>query len=169
MEVAKINIDRTGRRIRILMDLAGLSVKDVCEQLGLASVQSVYHWLHGRNLPAVDNLYALGMLLKIPMDAIVCGDGREMKSTECMEISSLDFREGLDSGERRPAGTAASSHTVACVSSSPSGTRWMSMVMRMRWSGKSTGLAQGRCGRACRRSGTARSMTMDGCMGKIKD
>ena len=26
----KIDIDRTGRRIRILMDLAGLSVKDVC-------------------------------------------------------------------------------------------------------------------------------------------
>lgn len=55
------------------MNQKGITVKDVQEYLGLASVQSVYHWLSGRSIPSVDNLYALSELFQLPMDHLICG------------------------------------------------------------------------------------------------
>lgn len=65
---------KTGQQIRLLMEKRGVTVKDVQNALSLACVQSVYHWLDGRSMPTVDNLYALSELLKVPMDMLVCGD-----------------------------------------------------------------------------------------------
>lgn len=39
--------------------------------LGLEHPQAIYHWQHGRNLPSVDNLYALSKLWGVPMDKII--------------------------------------------------------------------------------------------------
>lgn len=44
---------KTGRRIKALMKKRGLNVKNVKEYLGLGSVQSVYHWLDGRDRKSV--------------------------------------------------------------------------------------------------------------------
>jgi len=63
----------TGINIRRLMDRDGLSVKDVQEYLGLASIQTVYHWLNGISIPTIDNLYGLSELFKMSMDDIICG------------------------------------------------------------------------------------------------
>ena len=73
------NIDRmrTGERIRALMEERGLSVQEVREHLSLGCVQSIYHWLEGRTLPSLDNLYALSELLMVPMDDMICGGRRE--------------------------------------------------------------------------------------------
>lgn len=69
-----INKKATGVRLRRIMDERGLSVKDVQEYLGLAGVQSIYHWLNGITVPSVDNLYALKTLLQVPIDEMLCGN-----------------------------------------------------------------------------------------------
>lgn len=70
-----IDMKSTGKRIRRIMNQRKLTVKDVQEHLNLSSVQSVYHWLNGKSMPTVDNLYALSELFRIPIDAMVVGNG----------------------------------------------------------------------------------------------
>lgn len=65
---------KTGKQIRRLMNSLGLTVTDVQEYMGLATQQAVYHWLNGRSLPSIDNVYALSELFKVPMDQIICGN-----------------------------------------------------------------------------------------------
>lgn len=62
----------TGRRIREYMDDRGLTVKDVKGHLQLGSVQSIYHWLEGKALPSMDNLFALSILLEVTIDDLIC-------------------------------------------------------------------------------------------------
>ena len=69
-----INLRETGTNLRRIMDKRGITAKDVQKYLNLASIQSVYNWWNGTNLPTVDNLYALSHWLRIPMDDLVCGN-----------------------------------------------------------------------------------------------
>lgn len=69
-----INTKATGMRIRQIMHQRNLTVKDVQKYLNLSSVQSIYHWLKGQNMPTVDNLYALAELFQIPIDAMIVGN-----------------------------------------------------------------------------------------------
>ena len=69
---------KTGIHLRKLMDERDLSVKDVQQFLGLGSVQSVYHWLNGKSMPTIDNLYALSDLFQLPIDDMVCGNRRSV-------------------------------------------------------------------------------------------
>ena len=71
-----INVKETGGNLRRIMDKRGISAKDVQEYLNLASVQSVYYWWNGTNMPTIDNLYALSQLFRVPIDAIVRGNGK---------------------------------------------------------------------------------------------
>lgn len=64
----------TGVNLRRLMDMRGITPKDVQEYLGIACVQSVYRWTDGVNMPTIDNLYALSELFQVPIDEIVCGN-----------------------------------------------------------------------------------------------
>lgn len=73
-EVPQIDVYKTGQNIKHIAWLKGMTVKDIQEYLGLAAVQSVYHWFAGRSLPTVDNLYALSEMFGVPMDALVCGN-----------------------------------------------------------------------------------------------
>lgn len=65
---------RTGKQIRNLMNSLGLTVMDVQKYMGFSTQQAVYHWLNGRSLPTLDNVYALSELFKVPMDKIICGN-----------------------------------------------------------------------------------------------
>ena len=56
------------------MDIKGLSVIDVQQFIGLSTPQAVYHWLNGRSLPTLDNVYALSELFNVPVDRIICGN-----------------------------------------------------------------------------------------------
>ena len=69
-----INLKQTGMNLHRIMDARGITPKDIKNYLNLASVQSVYNWCNGLNMPTIDNLYALSQLLQVPMDAIVCGN-----------------------------------------------------------------------------------------------
>lgn len=71
---------KTGKQIRRLMNSLGLTVTDVQKYMGLATQQAVYHWLNGRSLPSIDNVYALSELFKVPMDQIICGNS--IRNTE---------------------------------------------------------------------------------------
>lgn len=72
----RVEIDkrRTGIRLSRLMDERKISVKEVQRALGLNCVQSVYQWMNGKNLPSVENLYALSEILQVPIDELVCGN-----------------------------------------------------------------------------------------------
>lgn len=69
-----IDMKATGLCIRKIMNQRKLTVKDVQRYLNLSSVQSIYHWLGGRSLPTVDNLYALSELFQLPIDAMIVGN-----------------------------------------------------------------------------------------------
>lgn len=74
----EINKKETGIYMRKLMDRRGITVRDIQEYLGLASVQSIYHWLNGVSMPTVDNLYALSELFRMPMDDMLRGNRRRI-------------------------------------------------------------------------------------------
>ena len=69
-----IDKNATGLNLRKIMDKRGMTVRDVQEYLGLASVQSIYHWLNGISMPTIDNLYALSELFGVSIDDMVCGN-----------------------------------------------------------------------------------------------
>jgi transcriptional regulator with XRE-family HTH domain len=69
-----IDIARTGQNIKRIMQMKGLTVKDIQEFLELGTPQSIYHWFDGRNLPTIDNLYALSDLFNLPVDALLIGN-----------------------------------------------------------------------------------------------
>ena len=68
-----IDIKRTGQNIKKIMQMRGLTVKDIQKFLELGTPQSIYHWFDGRNLPTIDNLYALSELFHLPVDALLKG------------------------------------------------------------------------------------------------
>lgn len=66
-----INMEKTGDNLRKLFKENGYSVKQIQDYLCLGSNQSVYSWLVGRNLPALDNLVALAWLLEVSLDELI--------------------------------------------------------------------------------------------------
>ena len=86
-----INKRETGVNLRRIMDMRGITPKDVQEYLGLGCVQSVYRWTDGVNMPTIDNLYALSELLQVPIDAIVRGNRAPIALN--IIIKPLDSRE----------------------------------------------------------------------------
>lgn len=69
-----INVVETGQNIKQIIKSKGFSVRDVQEYLELTTPQSIYHWFDGRNLPTIDNLYALSGLLGVPVDSLLVGN-----------------------------------------------------------------------------------------------
>ena len=69
-----IDKEKTGMMIQDYMRMKDLTAKDIQEALGLTSVQAVYHWINGRCLPSLDNIYALSDLLKVPIDKLFVGN-----------------------------------------------------------------------------------------------
>lgn len=94
----QIDIKKTGKRIKTIMQIKGFSVKDVQRFLCLETPQSIYHWLDGRNLPTVDNLYGLSILFDMPIDSIIVGNHNHSKETSMqkrMWAYYLSFRQLL--------------------------------------------------------------------------
>lgn len=81
---------RTGKRLKDLMRIKGLAPRDIQKYLSLSCVQTVYRWLEGINVPAVDNLYALAGLFQVKMDEMVVGS-REMDAMLPDSVKSRVF------------------------------------------------------------------------------
>ncbi len=86
-----INLRETGINLHRIMDKRGITPKDIKEFLNLGSLQTVYNWCNGLNMPTIDNLYALSQLLKVPIDAIICGN-RERIVSEPIVINNARER-----------------------------------------------------------------------------
>ena len=66
-----IDLEATGENITRLRKAKGLSVRDLQNWFGFEEPQAIYKWQKGKSLPSVDNLYALGALLDVPMEEIL--------------------------------------------------------------------------------------------------
>ncbi len=66
-----IDMEATGANIARLRKSRGLTVRDLQNWFGFEEPQAIYKWQRGKSLPTVDNLYALGMLLDVPMEEIL--------------------------------------------------------------------------------------------------
>ncbi len=94
-----IDLYATGRNIKRIMKERGFKVSDIQEYLGFSAPQGIYHWFDGRNLPNIDNLYALSILFGVSIDEIICGDGvRENTSGEAARVH--DSKEERSAKER---------------------------------------------------------------------
>lgn len=74
-----INLRETGINLHRIMDKRGITPKDIIEFLNLGSIQTVYNWVNGLNMPTVDNLYALSQFHQVSIDEIICGNGKVIK------------------------------------------------------------------------------------------
>ena len=68
-----IDLSATGRNIRSLRVKRGLSVGDLQSYFNFNEPRSIYKWEAGQCLPSIDNLYALSVLLRVPIDSIIVG------------------------------------------------------------------------------------------------
>lgn len=86
----RISIKETGARMRRICKAKGITVADIQKALFLASNQAVYDWFNGRNLPALNNLYALARLLDVPMEALIVEEGMETENAPNVSESAQD-------------------------------------------------------------------------------
>ncbi|MCI8811475.1 MAG: helix-turn-helix transcriptional regulator [Oscillibacter sp.] len=70
-----IDLEATGANILRLRQARGLSVRDLQQYFGFEEPQAIYKWQRGKSLPTVDNLYALSILLDVPMNEILVAAG----------------------------------------------------------------------------------------------
>ena len=63
----------TGRNILRLRREKGLSVRQMQAWFNFEEPRAIYKWQSGQSLPSVDNLYALSVLLQVPMGEIIVG------------------------------------------------------------------------------------------------
>lgn len=66
-----INPEATGANILSLRKSRGYTVADLQEYFGFEAPQAIYKWQRGESLPSIDNLLALGHLLKVPIEKIL--------------------------------------------------------------------------------------------------
>ena len=66
-----IDMVETGKNIMRLREERGMTVRDLQAYFGFEEPQAIYKWQRGKSLPTVDNLYALGALLDVPMENIL--------------------------------------------------------------------------------------------------
>lgn len=72
--IPKINMKETGNNIKQLMKANNVKPVDVQLWCGFGTVQPIYHWQHGKNLPTVDNLLILSYMLNCRMEDILVYD-----------------------------------------------------------------------------------------------
>ena len=63
-----------GGRLQKTCAEKGISVRQLQQAIGLESVQAVYRWLNGQNIPSVDNLVRLAKYLQVSIDYLLMED-----------------------------------------------------------------------------------------------
>lgn len=82
MEYPRIDVEATGRNIAKLRRERGIRVRDIADFMGFLEPQAVYRWQQGRTLPSLENLYALSLLLSVPMEEILVRSSGRAKGLE---------------------------------------------------------------------------------------
>ena len=70
INVREMDAGKTCKRIQRIMELRGISIKELSEAMHL-SFQTVYHWTTGRSIPEIGNLYVLSQYLEVPVDTLI--------------------------------------------------------------------------------------------------
>ena len=94
-----INLRETGINLRRIMDKRGITPKDIKEFLNIGSIQTVYNWFNGQNMPTVDNLYALSQFLQVSIDEIICGNRKAVNNWIISDISRILNEKELDADQ----------------------------------------------------------------------
>lgn len=63
-----IDMQRTGRKLKNMIEAAGYTPRMVQDYLHLSCVQPIYRWYKGQILPSVDHLFMLSELLNVHME-----------------------------------------------------------------------------------------------------
>lgn len=71
MVIPTIDIVATGQNINALRIKANMSVKDMQEVFGFTTPQAIYKWIHGTNLPTIDNMVILATMFNVTVDEII--------------------------------------------------------------------------------------------------
>lgn len=87
LAIPSINTTATGRRIKRLMNGAGVTVQEAREIFGFKNPQAIYKWLRGLSMPSIDNLLILAAVLNVPVDEIIIVDVAIISSTTGRIIS----------------------------------------------------------------------------------
>lgn len=66
-----IDMSRTGKRLKQMMESAGYTPKMIQTYLHLSCVQPIYRWYRGVILPSVDHLLMLSELLNVHMEDLL--------------------------------------------------------------------------------------------------
>ncbi len=70
-----IDMEKTGARIKEMLNRAGYDVKYIQSYLHLSCPQSIYRWFKGKTLPSVEHLSALSDLLHVNMNELLVLQG----------------------------------------------------------------------------------------------
>lgn len=68
---APMDMKKSGRWMRFVCVVKGITVREICKILGVSCPQSVYAWFNGKTMPSLDNLYGMSWLLDSPIDELV--------------------------------------------------------------------------------------------------
>lgn len=103
-----IDMVETGRNILRLRKARGMTVRELQAYFGFEEPQAIYKWQSGKSLPTVDNLYALGTLLEVPMEEIlvpVRGQSNRQMLEQQEHCCSNHFWARLSGRQREPVRT----------------------------------------------------------------
>lgn len=89
MAFPTINMIATGENIARLRKARGISVRELQRFFGFDNPQAIYKWQWGSSLPSVDNLFALSIILEVPMQDILVGDDQDVV-VYCTLIRGID-------------------------------------------------------------------------------
>ena len=71
VEYPVIDLQSTGARINELRRERGITVDELRIYLGMNNPNSIYKWFRGEVLPTLENMYALSVILEVPIDDII--------------------------------------------------------------------------------------------------
>ena len=71
VEYPVIDLRSTGARINVLRRERGITVDELRVYLGMNNPNSIYKWFRGEVLPTLENMYALSVILEVPIDDII--------------------------------------------------------------------------------------------------
>ncbi|MBQ8233021.1 MAG: helix-turn-helix transcriptional regulator [Lachnospiraceae bacterium] len=66
-----IDMQKTGRKLKRIIESAGFTPRMIQEYLHLSCVQPIYRWYKGLILPSVDHLFMLSELLNVHMEDLL--------------------------------------------------------------------------------------------------
>ena len=66
-----IDMQRTGKKLKHMIESAGYTPRIIQDYLHLSCVQPIYRWYKGKILPSVDHLLMLSELLSVHMEDLL--------------------------------------------------------------------------------------------------